>query len=50
MDDYNINNIHYLESEILELVNKMNDKTCDKEFFSIFNGEIKKVAVIFVTR
>ena len=39
MDDYNINNIHYLESEILELVNKMNDKTCDKEFFSIFNEE-----------
>ncbi len=39
MDDYNINNIHYLENEILELVNKMNDKTCDKEFFSIFNGE-----------
>ena len=39
MDDYNINNIHYLESEILELINKMNDKTCDKEFFSIFNGE-----------
>ncbi len=39
MDDYNIYNIHYLESEILELINKMNDKTCDKEFFSIFNEE-----------
>ena len=38
-NDINIKNINYLENDILKLVNKMKNKTCEKEFISMFNGE-----------
>lgn len=34
-----INNIHYLESDILKIINKMQNKNCKKEFFLMFNNK-----------